>query len=187
MNSDLMRAYNFSPDDLAQNKQGRLSPRQVSRLKKNNRIGAILMFIFLLVTAPFTVIVLRPLVINGVSSFVDDFFRIFGGGVLLLLSLLFFFNLFKFLLRTNNPVVTKVEGVAQGIISRKEKTTDSDGGAMYVTVYYVLIGEQEVQVQQRHTSLFQEGYTYAVYKDKVLGIVSVEQLGGLEQGDTLYI
>lgn len=178
MNSDLMRAYNFSPEDLAHNKQGRLSPKQVVRLKKNNRAGAILMFILLLIIIPFTVIVLRPLVINGVSSIIDDFFRLFGGGVLLLFSLLFLLNFFKFLLRTDNPVVTKIEGEARGIISRKEKTTDSDGGAMWVTVHYVLIGDQEVQIQQRHTSLFQEGHTYAIYRDKVLGIVSVEHLAG---------
>lgn len=173
MNSDLMRVSNFTADDLTHNKQGGLSPRQAARLKTNNRIGAIVMFIFLVPSAIFTFVVLRPVIFKEVAPF-DDLFRLLGGVALLLLSLLFFGNFFKFLLRKKNPVVTKVQRKVSSVISREERDHEGDK----VTVHYVVIGEEEINIKERQAVVFQEGYTYAICRDAVLGNLSVEHLGG---------
>ena len=173
MNSDLMRAFNFTADDLTHNKQGRLSQRQTTRLKTNNRLGAIIMFILLLPSAVFTFVVLRPVIFTEVGLF-DDLFRLLGGVALSLLSLLFLGNFFRFLLRKKNPVVTKVQGKVSSVISREERDHEGDK----VIVHYVVIGNEEIHIQQRQAATFQEGHTYAIYRDAVLGNLSIEHLGG---------
>jgi hypothetical protein len=177
MNSDLMQAFHFTADDLMHNKQGRLSPQQVTRLKSNNRTGAIILFILLLVSVPVTVFLLWPFIFNGleVANSVNRWLRLGSGIGLGLLSLLFLLNIFKFLLRTDNPVVTKVEGMCHGIISRREGSEETGGR---VTVYYAQIGEQELRLYKRQVPIIQAENTYAFYVDKVLGILSVEHLGG---------
>jgi len=173
MNSDLMRAFNFTADDLTHNKQGRLSPRQAARLKTNNRLGAIVMFVFLLPSAAFTFVVLRPIIFKEMAPF-DDLWRLLSGVALLLLSLLFFGNFFRFLFRKKNPVVAKVMGMVSTVISREERDHEGDR----VTVHYVVIGDNEIHIQQRQAAVFQEGHTYVIYRDAVLGNLSVEHLGG---------
>jgi len=173
MNSDLMRVFRFTADDLAYNKQGRLSPRQVTRLKRNNRVGAVIMFILLLVSLTFTVVVLRPFAFNGVAV-TDNLFRFLGGLGLVLLSIFFLMHFLKFLFRTNTPVVTKLQGKVHGVITRKERDSEGD----ILTVHYLQIGEQEIHIQEYQAPVFQEEHTYAIYQDKALGNISVEHLGG---------
>lgn len=173
MNSDLMRAFNFTADDLIHNKQNRLSPRQAARLKTNNRLGAIILFIFLLPSAIFTFVVLRPVLFKEVAPF-DDLWRLLGGVALLLLSLLFLGNFIRFLFRKKNPVVTMVQGKVSSVISREERDHEGDK----VRVHYVVIGEEEIHIQQRQAAVFREGHTYTIYRDAVLGNLSVEHLGG---------
>ena len=173
MSSDLMQSFRFTTDDLMHNKQGRLSPRQATRLKNNNRIGAVIMFILLLVSAVFTVILLRPFVFDGMAPF-DELVRLLGGLALSLLSLLFLANFFKFLFRKKDPVVTQIQGKVSGVISREERDHEGDK----VMVYYVEIGDQEINIQRHQATAFQEGHTYAIYRDAVLGNLSVEHLGG---------
>ena len=74
MNSELMQTFNFTTNDLAYNKKGRLSPRQSANLEKNNRTVATIMLILLLVSASFTIVVLRPYIFDGVEQF-DDLAR----------------------------------------------------------------------------------------------------------------
>jgi len=83
-------------------------------------------------------------------------------------------NFFKFLFRKKDPVVTQVQGKVRGIISREERDHEGDK----VTVYYVLIGEKEINIRKHQAAVFQEGHTYAIYRDAVLGNLSVEHLGG---------
>lgn len=173
MNSDLMQAFNFTADDLAHNKQGRLSPRQINRLKVNNRVGAVVMLVLLFVSVVLTLVLFWPFIFSGLVL-IDGLFRLLGGLVLGFLSLLFFANFFRFLFRTSNRVITKVVGDLRGVINRKERDHEGDK----VTVYYVLIGEQEIPIWERQSRLFQDGHTYAIYIDKILGNISVEHLGG---------
>jgi hypothetical protein len=173
MNSDLMRAFQFTVEDLAHNKQGRLSPQQVTRLQRNNRAGAVIMFILLIPSAVFTFIVLRPIIFKEQGMF-DDLWRLSGGVALALITLLFFLNFFKFLLRKKDPVVTKVQGKVRSVISREERDHEGDK----VTMYYVVIDEQEIRIRRLQTGVFHEGHTYAIYRDAVLGNLSVEHIGG---------
>lgn len=132
-----------------------------------------IMFILLIPSAAFTFIVLRPIIFNEQGIF-DDFWRLFGGLALALITLLFLVNFFKFLLRKKNPVVTKVQGKVRSVISREERDHEGDK----VTVYYVVIDEQEIRIRRLQTGVFHEGHTYAIYRDAVLGNLSVEYLSG---------
>jgi len=131
------------------------------------------MFIFLIPSAVFTFIVLRPIILNEQGPF-EDLWRLLGGMALALLSVLFLLNFFRFLLRKKNPVVKKVQGKVRSVISHEERDHEGDK----VTVHYVVIDEQEIRIRRLQTGAFQEGHTYAIYRDAVLGNLSVEHLGG---------
>ena len=171
-----MQAFQFTADDLTHNKQGKFSARQAAAMKSNNRIGALLMFIFLILSAVFGFIVARPILFGQVGLF-DDIFRLIGGGFLAFLTLFFLWHFLRFVLRTGKPSITKFEGTVERVFSRQEEDKNAEFGGM-ITVHLIAIAGREIYIQQRQMSAFHQGHRYALYVDKLFGILSVEYLGG---------
>lgn len=166
-----MEAFNFTADDLAYNKAGKLSPRQAARYRKANGAGKVFFFFLMLGVGAGAFFVLRPFVLQGLSI-ADNLGRLIGGVVLVGLTLLFLYFLFE----KAEPVIISAQGEAQ-FVSRESETTDGQGHTTSSTSYYVSLGDHEFGVESSKFQAFKQGHMYAIYKEVFIGILSAEYIG----------
>ncbi len=168
MTTELMKAFDFTAEDLAFNKMQQLSPRQTRRLKKNRGQTTVGLTLFMLAIGTGAVFTLLPF-IRQTLSITDDVGRLIGGVVLAGLSLII---LFLLLMGDEEPVVKSVRGKAQFL--RKESDVDNEVSS---TSYYVVIGEREFVVERDKYQALTQGHIYTIYSAVGLGILSIEYIG----------
>ena len=171
MSTELMQAFDFTTDDLAHNKMGKLSPRQTAKYNKAMKGGNALLFV---VMAGFSVgafFALRPFILQA-FSIPDNLGRFIGGMVLFVISLWILYSLFQ----KDSTVVTSAQGKAQ-FVSRETTDTDGDGNMTHSTLYYVVLGDEKFSVERSKYKFFQQGHNYTIYKEAFMGIISIEYLG----------
>ena len=171
MNPELMQAFDFTADDLAYNKAGKLSPRQAAKYNKTMKQGNALLFIVMVGFAIGAFFTLRPFILQGLSM-ADNVARFIGGIVLVVIGLWILYSLFQ----KDSPVVTSAQGKAQ-FVSRETYDTDADGNTNSSTLYYVVLGDEEFSVGRDKYQLFEQGHFYAIYKEAYMGVISVEYIG----------
>ena len=172
MTTELMKAFDFTAEDLSYNKMGKLSPGQAARFAQKKRTGIILFIVLTLAAGVGSFFVLQPFLLEGIAIS-DNLGRFVGGVALAGLTLLFLYFSFQ----TDGPVIQKAQGKAQ-FISREENRTDAEGHTTHETGYYVLIGDHEFSVDRDKVQAFEQGHIYTVYNENFLtGILSVEYNG----------
>ena len=172
MSIELMKAFNFTADDLAHNKMGKLSAQQTARFSKTSKKGTVLLILLTLGLGTGAYFTLAPFILQGlgITGNVD---RLIGGIVLTGLALFFFYLGFQ----KDEPGIESAQGKAQ-FISRESSSTDSEGHVSHFTNYYVVIGDHEFDIGREKYKLFNQGHIYTVYNAKsLLGILSVEYNG----------
>jgi len=176
MIAELMKAFDFNADDLAYNKAGKLSPRQMERYKKASNRGNIALFFIMLAFGAGAFFTLRPFLLDGLSL-ADDLVRLIGGLILAALTLFFFYLLFQ----KDKPVIKSAQGKIQ-FVSRESDTTHEDGTVTSSTSYFVVIGEEQFTINSGQYQYFNQGHIYAIYKEvSVLSkILSIEYIGPSE-------
>ena len=175
MSTELMKAFNFTADDLAHNKAGKLSPSQVARYKRAMRGGGILFFFLMLICWVATYFTLVPF--SQGLSISDNLGRLIGGVVLVGLALLFLVFTFQSLFPKIKPAFINAQGKAQ-FVSRDSSTPNSQGGSTTSTSYYVVIDGNEYDIGGSDKyEAFEQGHIYAIYMDAFIGILSVEHIG----------
>ncbi|HKJ39157.1 MAG TPA: hypothetical protein VJ972_10295 [Anaerolineales bacterium] len=172
MTTELMKAFDFTAEDLSYNKMGKLSPGQAARFSRKKGTGIVVFIILTLAAGIGAFFMLQPFLLNGVSIS-ENTGSFIGGCVLAGLTLLFLYFSFQ----TDGPVIQKAQGKAQ-FISREENRTDAEGHTTHETGYYVLIGDHEFSVDRDKVQAFEQGHIYTVYNENFLtGILSVEYNG----------
>jgi len=168
-----MKAFDFTADDLAQNKAGRLSPCQLKRLKRASNRGRIVSFFVMLAFGIGAYFTLSPFLIDGLMI-VGNIVRLIGGIILAGLALFFLYAIFE----RDKPVVKSAQGKIQ-FISRESDMTHDDGTVTSSTSYYVVIGDERFTVNSGQYQFFNQGHIYAIYKEtSMLGkILSIEYIG----------
>ena len=172
MSTELMKAFNFTADDLAHNKRGELSSQQAARFSKASKKSAVLFFLFTLGFGTGAYFALAPFILQGLSI-TGNIDRLIGGIVLAGLALFLFYLVFQ----KDEASVESVQGKAQ-FVSRESSSTDSDGHVSDSTNYYVVIGDHEFDIGREKYKVFNQGHIYTIYNAKsLLGILSVEYIG----------
>jgi hypothetical protein len=172
MTTELMKAFDFTAEDLSYNKAGKLSPQQATRFTRKKRMGIILFIVLTLAAGVGAFITLQSFLLEE-TAISDNIGRFIGGCALAGLTLLFLYFSFQ----TDGPVIQKAQGKAQ-IISREESRTDAEGHTTHETGYHVVIGEHEFSVDRDKVQVFEQGHIYTVYNENFLaGILSVEYNG----------
>jgi len=173
MSAELMKAFEFTADDLAHNKMGKLSPRQAKRYKKSSNRGNIALFFIMLAFGIAAFFTLLPFFLDGLAI-TDNLARLIGGLVLAGLTLFFFYLMFQ----KDEPVIKGAQGKVQ-FVSRESDTTHDDGTVTSSTSYYVLIGDERFTINSEQYQFFNQGHIYAIYKEtSMLGkILSIEYIG----------
>ena len=174
MNQKIMVAFGFTADDLAHNQEGRLSPDQTERLKKNmrknKRIFLILGIITLIIAIYFAIPYIQAMSFNGAKLL-----NLLGPVALLALSVLFFSGLFE----KTDAAIMQSEGRVQFI--SKESAIDDDGTQVSKTYFYIVVGKDTFSVEPEQYDAFTQGHRYRVFSvQKTLfltGILSIEYLG----------
>lgn len=176
MSLELMQAFDFTSEDLAINKSGKLSPRQIKRYKKASNRGRIASFFIMLAFGVGAYFTLRPFFFEGLAV-AGNLVRLIGGIVLTGVALFFLYAMFE----KDKPVVKSAEGKVQ-FVSRESETPLSDGTSTTTTTYYVVIGDERFVVGPDKYQLFNQGDIYAIYKEvSVLSsILSIEYIGPSE-------
>jgi len=173
MSAELMEAFDFTADDLAHNKVGKLSPGQKARFAKATRKSSIMTFIFTLGFGAGAVITLLPFFIQGLSI-TDNLGRFIGGIVLAGLSLFFFYLIFQ----RDEPVIKSAQGKAQ-FVSRENDTTHEDGTVTSSTSYFVVIGDDHFSIEPEKYQYFNQEHIYTIFKETAVlsRILSIEYIG----------
>ena len=166
-----MKAFDFTENDLANNRIGKLSPRQADRYKRSNTWGKVLFFFLMLGFGVGTYFTLGPILLKNLS--IHDHLGQFIGGVILDgLALLFLYFLFE----KESPVIRSVQGPVQ-FVTREAEMPGADGQTYHSTRYYVVIDGHEFDVGSDRYPLFKQGHIYAIYSEVFIGILSVEYIG----------
>ncbi|HSG45749.1 MAG TPA: hypothetical protein VLA72_21610 [Anaerolineales bacterium] len=173
MTTELMQAFDFTSDDLAHNKSGNLSPRQLERYQKTSsksRVVALFVTLAFGVGAYFT---LLPF-ISQESALTENLTKLIGGIVLAGLSFFFLLTIFE----KDKPVIKSARGKVQ-FISRESDMTHDDGTVTSSTSYYVVIGDEQFSVDSSQYQFFNQGHIYTIYREASIlsRIVSIEYHG----------
>ena len=176
MSTELMQTFDFTADDLAHNKAGKLSPRQMKQYRNASNRGRIFSFFVMLAFGIAAYFTLLPFGSEGLAL-KDDLVRLIGGIVLTGLSLFFLYAMFG----KDVPVVKSAQGKVQ-FVSRDSDMTHDDGTVTSSTSYYVVIGDEQFTINSGQYQFFNQGHVYAIYKEtSVLSkILSVEYFGPQE-------
>lgn len=173
MTTELMQAFDFTADDLAHNKAGTLSPRQLERYQKTSSKSRVVAFLVTLAFGIGAYFTLLPF-ISQESALTDNLTRLIGGIVLAGLSLFFLFTIFE----KDKPVIKSAKGKVQ-FISRESDMTHDDGTVTSSTSYYLVIGDEQFSVDSGQYQFFNQGHIYTIYREASMlsGIISVEYHG----------
>jgi hypothetical protein len=173
MSAELMKAFDFTADDLAHNKAGKLSPRQLQRFKKASNRSSIFAFLVMLAFGIGAYFTLSPFLLDGLPI-PGNIVRLIGGIILAGLSLFFLYALFE----KDKPVIKSAQGKIQ-FVSRESDMTHDDGTVTSSTYYYVVIGNEQFSINSGQYQYFNQGHIYAIYKEvSVLSrILSIEYIG----------
>jgi len=173
MTTELMQAFDFTADDLAHNRTGQLSPRQVKRFKKASTRSRIVAFFVALAFGFGAYIVLLPFIDQGLVPG-ENLVRLIGGIVLAGLALFFLFAMFE----KDKPVIKSAQGKVQ-FVSRDSDVTHDDGTVTSSTSYYVVIGDEQFSIDSGQYQFFNQGHVYTIYREasELSGILSVEYHG----------
>jgi hypothetical protein len=173
MSTELMKAFDFTEEDLAHNKAGKLSPRQLKRLKRASNRGRIVSFFVMLAFGIGAYFTLNPFLLDGLAI-AGNVVRLVGGIILAGLSLFFLYAIFE----RDNPVIKSAQGKVQ-FVSRESDTPNEDGTVTSSTSYYVVIGNERFTINSGQYQFFNQGHIYAIYKEvSVLSrILSIEYIG----------
>jgi hypothetical protein len=172
MTTELMKAFDFTAEDLSYNKMGKLSPGQAARFSRKKGTGIVVFIVLTLAAGIGTFFVLQPFLLEGIAIS-DNAGRFIGGCVLAGLTLLFLYFSFQ----TDGPVIKKSQGKAQ-FVRREESTMDDEGHTTTDIMYYVVIGDREFGIDRDKVQVFEQGHIYTVYNDNfLLGILSIEYNG----------
>lgn len=173
MGTELMEAFDFTADDLALNKAGKLSSRQIKRFKKASLRGRIVSFLIMLAFGIGAYFTLLPFLFEGLTPS-GDLVRFIGGVVLAGIALFFLYAMFE----KDKPVIQSAQGKIQ-FVSRESDMTHDDGSITSSTSYYVVIGNERFSIDSGKYQFFNQGHIYAIYKELSLlsGILSIEYIG----------
>jgi hypothetical protein len=158
MSTELMRAFDFTGDDLALNRAGQLSPRQTERVRRRARNTKIRAVVFGLIAGVIAIYLLLPFIL-ALSVKAAGVGQLIGGLVLAGLSLL----LLSEIAEKPRTDVQSAQGKAQFL---RRESTDVDGEGQPIgttTQYYVVIGEHEFTLQRADYEAFTQGHVYNIY------------------------
>ena len=173
MSTELMKAFDFTADDLVQNKMGKLSPRQMKRYKSASKRGTVASFFIMLAFGIGAYFTLLPFLSEGLPV-TGNLIRLIGGVVLAGIALFFLYAMFE----KDNPVIRSAQGKVQ-FVSRESDSTDQDGTVTSSTSYYLVVGDEHFSINSGQYQFFNQGHIYAIYQEvSVLSrIISVEYIG----------
>jgi hypothetical protein len=173
MSVELMNAFDFTADDLAHNKAGKLSARQLKRLQKASNKGRIVSFFVMLAFGIGAYFTLSPFLLDELTV-AGNIVRLIGGIILAGVSVFFLYAIFE----RDNPVIKSAQGKVQ-FVSRESDTTHDDGTVTSSTSYYVVIGNEQFPINSGQYQYFNQGHIYTIYKEvSVLSrILSIEYIG----------
>lgn len=173
MTTELMQAFDFTTDDLAHNKVGKLSPRQLKRYQSTSIKSRVVAFLVMLAFGLGAYFTLLPFISQEISL-TDNLIRLLGGIALVGLAIFFLFTIFE----KDKPTIKSAQGKVQ-FISRENTMRHDDGSVTSSTSYYVVIGDEQFPIDSGHYQFFNQGHIYTIYKEASMlsKILSVEYHG----------
>lgn len=176
MTTELMQAFDFTADDLAHNKIGKLSPRQTKRYEKTSNKSRVVAFLISLAFGIGAYFTLLPFIFQGLKL-TENLGRFIGGIALTGLALFFFYTLFE----KDKPVINNARGKVQ-FVSRESDITHDDGSITTSTSYYLVIGDERFNINADQYQFLNQGHIYTIYEEASMlsKILSIEYHGPSE-------